>query len=320
MTSSVAICTYNGEKYLKKQIDSILSQTVNVHEIVICDDGSTDLTVSILNAYKEKYPGLFKIFINKSNLGSVKNFEKALTLCENEIIFLSDQDDLWVSSKVEKIFKTFNENKDIAVIFTNGHGMDDHDRLMDVFTVWDTINFVRNRGYRFDYFNILNLRDNFCTGATMAMRSEIKKELFPIPILEGLHHDKWIAMIASLKNKLYFLDEKLIYYREHADQQVANVLYTNKKEEKFSVTNYFCIDKENKEFKDYKKILKSFAQAYKRNLILSEKFPAHQIYFKGVLKELKKRFKNNKLELNRKFPFRGKLLILADFFTNRRRI
>ena len=320
MTFSVAMCTYNGEKYLKQQIDSILGQTVKVQEIVICDDCSTDHTVSILNSYKENHPHLFKIFFNESNLGSIKNFEKAISICQNEIIFLSDQDDIWTPNKVNRIVSTFAKNKDISVIFTNGYGINDCGEIIDVFTVWDSVENVKMRGYKFDYFNILNLRDNFCTGATMAMRNTVKHEMIPIPILEGLHHDKWIAMIASVKDKLYFLDEKLIYYREHASQQVGNVLYKNTEGAKFSVTNYFSIDKEEKSFRDYKKILKSYANAYKYNLILLKDFPVHHIHFNAVLKELKRRFTNDKSELLTKFPIRGKLLILAEFFVKKRNI
>ena len=320
MSSSVAMCTYNGEKFLKQQLDSILNQTLAVDEIIICDDRSTDATISILNSYKEKYPDVLKIFINNENIGSVKNFEKAISLCKNEIIFLSDQDDIWVTNKVEVITSTFKNNQEILVIATNGYGIDDLDQMVDVFTVWDVIKFVKANGYRFDYFNILNLKDNFCTGATMAFKTEITSELFPFPVVRGLHHDKWIALIAASKNRLFFLDEKLIYYREHSNQQVGNVLYQNTEKDKLSITNYFSIDKENKSFKDYKKILKEFASAYKYNLILLEKFPAHDNYFKTTLTQLKERFKINQLELNEKFPVKGRVLKCADQFLGKRKI
>jgi Glycosyltransferases involved in cell wall biogenesis len=96
MTTSVALCTFNGEKFLRQQIDSILNQSMKVDEIVVCDDRSKDATIDILNGYQKKYPSVFKIYQNESNLGSVKNFERAVSLCSNEIIFLSDQDDFWI--------------------------------------------------------------------------------------------------------------------------------------------------------------------------------------------------------------------------------
>ena len=106
---SVALCTYNGEKYLHQQIDSILNQTVPVHEIVVCDDGSNDQTSKILTQYQTKFPEVFKIHFNTENLRSVKNFEKAISLCTGDIIFLSDQDDIWEENKVEVFIKYFDE-------------------------------------------------------------------------------------------------------------------------------------------------------------------------------------------------------------------
>ena len=101
MKISVALCTYNGEKFLKKQIDSILSQTIKVDEIVVCDDRSQDGTHDILNGYQSQYPDVFRVFINDENLRSVKNFEKAISKCTGDLIFLSDQDDIWIPEKVE---------------------------------------------------------------------------------------------------------------------------------------------------------------------------------------------------------------------------
>ena len=87
MKISVALCTYNGEQFLKEQLDSILKQTQKVDEIVICDDGSTDATINILENYSANYPNIFHIYRNKVNLRSVKNFEKAITLCTGDLIF-----------------------------------------------------------------------------------------------------------------------------------------------------------------------------------------------------------------------------------------
>lgn len=80
MKISVAVCTYNGEKYINEQIDSILNQTLAVNEIIVCDDRSTDKTIAILNDYADKNPGLFNIIINETNLRSVKNLKKAISL------------------------------------------------------------------------------------------------------------------------------------------------------------------------------------------------------------------------------------------------
>jgi len=93
-TISVALCTYNGELYLREQLESILKQTFPPDEIIICDDGSTDTTIKILEEFRRKSFIPVKVYYNKENLGVSKNFEKAISLCSGDIIFLSDQDDV----------------------------------------------------------------------------------------------------------------------------------------------------------------------------------------------------------------------------------
>src|SRR6476659_477323 len=101
MKISVALCTYNGERFLNEQLESILAQTFPVTEIIVCDDGSTDDTSTMLQQFERRYFNLFKIYVNAENLGVIKNFEKAISLCAGDIIFLADQDDIWEINKVE---------------------------------------------------------------------------------------------------------------------------------------------------------------------------------------------------------------------------
>ena len=113
---SVCIATYNGEKYLRQQIESILPQLSKEDEIVISDDCSTDRTVEILKVFNDER---IKIFVNESNLGVVENFENAIKQSIGEYVFLSDQDDVWEPYKVESIISYFNVNKSIQVVFTD---------------------------------------------------------------------------------------------------------------------------------------------------------------------------------------------------------
>lgn len=320
MKTSVAVCTYNGEKFLNQQLDSILNQTIPVDEIIVCDDRSSDSTAAILESYTVKHPGIFKIYINEQNIGSVKNFEKAVSLCNNEVIFFSDQDDIWVENKVERILEAFNLYPEISVICTNGYGIDDQDKQLDVITVWDCPGFVKESKYQFDYFNILNLVDNFCTGATMAIKKEMQKEIIPFPIMDGFHHDRWIALVSALRNKLFFLDEKLIFYREHSLQQVGNVLYKNTADKKESLTSYFSVEKEDKSFKDYKKLLKRFASAYKKNMELMIENPDNNCFFENNLAEIKRRFMRLENEMKKKYPLKSVILKIADQFQGKRKI
>ena len=113
MTVSVAMCTYNGALYIEEQLRSILAQTVPVNEIVICDDGSTDATISVIEKVRKDVERLGMRLLLKENrtpLGVNANFEKAMGLCSGDIIFLSDQDDVWESNKVETIKRYFEEH------------------------------------------------------------------------------------------------------------------------------------------------------------------------------------------------------------------
>lgn len=320
MKTSVALCTYNGEKFLQEQLDSILNQTLPVDEIVVCDDGSTDSTIEILESYSNKNPEIFRIFRNEVNLRSVKNFEKAISLCSNEIIFLCDQDDLWIENKVEKIVKTFQENPEIEVIATNGFGMDENGKKLDVITIWDVPSIVRENNFQFNYFNILNLVGNFATGATMALKKEIVKQILPFPQIDGFHHDEWIALVSAKDNRFFFLDEKLISYREHSTQQVGGVFYENTLKERKSLTNFFSIDKHEKNFTEYKRFVKRLASAYEKNISLLEKVNQNKEFFRANLLQIEKKYHENRAAMKKKYPIRYFLINLIDQFTNKRQL
>jgi len=116
MKLSVALCTYNGEKFIEQQINSILNQSISIDEIVICDDQSTDKTVEILKKLQSEHKAIV-VIENEINLRSTKNFEKAISLCTGDFIFLSDQDDVWNAQKVEKTLAIFKENPTAEGVF-----------------------------------------------------------------------------------------------------------------------------------------------------------------------------------------------------------
>lgn len=107
---SVAMCTFNGEKYIKEQIESIINQSLVPDEIVICDDCSKDNTLNIIKETLDNWPGKVQLVVNEKNLGYRKNFEKSISLCNGDIIFLSDQDDVWNRNKIEIMFNALNNS------------------------------------------------------------------------------------------------------------------------------------------------------------------------------------------------------------------
>ncbi|MDY0932166.1 glycosyltransferase family 2 protein [Chryseobacterium sp. CFBP8996] len=249
---SVALCTYNGEKYIREQIDSILEQSLKVDEIVVCDDGSTDKTLSILAEFENKFPDIFKIHINEKNLRSVKNFEKAISLCTGEIIFLSDQDDIWDSEKVKFFNNFFETNPSIDVLCSNGFIIDENNIQKNQYTVWDVPKFLGESKKEIDYFKIFATIGNFATGASMAIRKSFINQVLPFPTVEGLHHDEWIALVSSEKKKFAFINEKLFSYRIHSEQQVGGICYSKDEVSKEKLISRFDYDKAPKTFRDFK--------------------------------------------------------------------
>lgn len=292
MKTSVALCTFNGEKYLRKQLDSILEQTVAVDEIVVCDDLSTDATLSILNQYKETFPNIFKIHANEKNLRSVKNFEKAISLCENEIVFLCDQDDMWVPEKVEVILNQFKISPELQVIATNAFIINDDEDMLNVSTIYD----IPSKTTK-EMKEILFFHQNFCTGATIAMRKEFADDLMPFPPENLFHHDEWIALKASLKNQLLFLNDRLIKYRIHQNQLVGGVIFSEQDLQKRLDKIELPAEEMNS------KIIFSFLKKVKRKMLDIEKFRTieHQQFFDLMLQELKAKKEEISLIGHRKF-------------------
>ena len=220
---SVALCTYNGEKFIEEQLNSILKQTLAVDEIVICDDNSTDSTLEILNKYKEK-DNRIKLYKNKKNLGTIKCFEKAILLTGGEIIFLSDQDDIWKADKVERMNAFFQDNQHCSMLFTNGILIDENNNSLGS-TLWEKWGFddlikqkwINNNNAFLDLIR----NKNKVTGATVAFNARLKNEFIPINTPQGYWHDTWLAMHAAYRNSLFFLDECTILYRTHQNQQIG---------------------------------------------------------------------------------------------------
>ena len=224
MKISVALCTYNGEKYIKRQLDSILNQTQQIDEIIVCDDVSSDSTLTILNTYKDKHPSLFKIFVNETNLKSNKNFEKALSLTTGDYIFFSDQDDLWQAEKVSKIINVFTNNTKIEGVFSNAAFIDENDSVIfENISLWDTVGFHEPEIVKpINFLKFLLINGNFVTGATFCVSKKVKEFCFPFNTNEkNFFHDHWIALLLAERNSLAYVNEKLISYRIHSAQQVG---------------------------------------------------------------------------------------------------
>ena len=228
MKISVALIVYNGAKYMRQQLDSILTQTHKVDEIIAYDDASSDTTKEILEEYKKMHPNLFFIHYNIQNLGPTKNIEKAIQACTGDIILLADQDDFWEPNKVKTIVKWFEENPTMNGVFTNGSLINSKGELDNKYNLWDSMGFpyktIKSNNELIEKLKLyINTVENTVTGATLAIRNNLAFLQKSFPIIKNLVHDRWIAINLAENNGLGILVDKLIRYRIHPEQAIGGM-------------------------------------------------------------------------------------------------
>ncbi|PAC31630.1 glycosyltransferase family 2 protein [Flectobacillus sp. BAB-3569] len=246
-TISIALCTYNGSKYIKTQIESLINQTLKPSEIVICDDNSSDNTLEIIRSINAPFP--IRIYENKPALRTVKNFERAVSLCTGDVIMLCDQDDFWVPTKLEVMGKYMLEHPKTNVLFSNALLVDENLNSLGK-KMWETVNLEEHtlQRWRNGHSTEILMAGNRVTGCTMCFRRSFVSEIVPFPtqIDKDFIHDGWIAMLASITNSIDFINEDLIWYRQHSAQQVGakNDEFTHR--EKVTLKNRFTRPKTEK--------------------------------------------------------------------------
>lgn len=221
MKVSIAMTTYNGAKYLQEQLDSFVIQSSMPHELIVCDDGSTDSTIEILETFRQHAPFIVHIHRNEANLGFTKNFEKALSKCTGDLIFLSDQDDIWYPNKIKILEKTFECHPDKQILIHDGDLVDEHCTSQGITKLGQVIS-----GYGND--------DKFITGALTAIRSTFLPLVTPIP--DGIQgHDIWIHKMARLLDTRLVLNQSLQNIRRHSSNTSNWIASSVKKINKFDV-------------------------------------------------------------------------------------
>lgn len=223
----ILLATYNGEKYLKEQLDSILNQTYSNFRLIISDDCSNDNTKQILEEYKQKDDRI-EVYYQNENLGYIKNFEFLLGKVENKFYALSDQDDIWLSEKLEKYIENMKNNNsdlvfgDLIVVDENGQEINK--------SFWKLKGFSKKIKKDKNYKGLqLN---NYITGCTILSKKEFLKYILPLPEAKYIIHDYWIAIVVSAKGKISHIDKPYIKYRQHSNNQVG---YKTKSEELESI-------------------------------------------------------------------------------------
>jgi glycosyltransferase involved in cell wall biosynthesis len=199
---SIVLATYNGERFLKEQLESILVQTYPNIEVIVVDDCSSDNTISILKEFVEKDRRI-KIFINEENIGYVRNFEKGLRLASGSYIAPSDQDDIWKEEKISVLMKEMNNYE---IVYCNSELIDDngnslHKKLSDIKRL-------------LSYDDCLTYAiGNTAPGHGMIITKELVERCLPFPTM--IPHDYWLGFVATCRQPIKFVDIPLVKYRQH---------------------------------------------------------------------------------------------------------
>lgn len=214
MTYDIIVATYNGENYLQQQLMSLLNQTVLPEHIFIRDDLSNDKTIAIIEDFANSAHVPVVFLKPDRNLGYIKNFEVLSKKALADIIFFCDQDDIWLSNKAELIIQEFKTNPECKMIFSDAYLVDE--KLDMISTLWHSIGFKPKR----EECNLSRvISDNFVTGATIAIERNYLLSLLPFP--DNIIHDYWLAVNSIVDNNIFYIEEKLILYRQHQFNQIG---------------------------------------------------------------------------------------------------
>ncbi|RZV51485.1 MAG: glycosyltransferase family 2 protein [Pseudomonadales bacterium] len=216
---SVAMATYNGQRFVAEQLDSILNQTLQPLEVVICDDSSSDQTVKVISSIESK---IVRVYENDVNLGYIKNFEKACSLCNGDYIALADQDDIWEPTKLEVLASKLRALSADG-IFSDALLIDDTGNVLDG-TLWNTIKYQHTEtalDKRFFYLG------RCVTGCTSIFKRSLIDIARPFPSV--MPHDWWLAYVSASHNALYSVPLKLQRYRLHGGNAIGISSFNKRK-------------------------------------------------------------------------------------------
>ena len=217
---SVALCTFNGERFLGEQLRSLAAQSRPPDELIVCDDASTDSTPDLLEHFSRVCPFPIRIQRNTANLGIAGNFTQAIGLCTGDVIFTCDQDDVWRADKLAAIECELIRRPEAGLVFSDALRIDEYGTpLAD--SLWQALAIHSRELARLEFGDGLKTlcRRNIVTGATLAFRAVWRDLVLPVPA--GWVHDAWIALLISAVAPIDALREPLIGYRQHASQQIG---------------------------------------------------------------------------------------------------
>ena len=223
---SVALATFNGEKYISKQLHSLLFQRRTIDEVIIVDDASTDKTADIVRDFIEKNQLInWHLYINEKNIGFLKNFKSAIEKTTGDIIFLCDQDDIWCKTKVDSMLNRFDSDDRIKAIYSGFNIIDENDNVVHARqkVFHSNNNLIK---FRIEPFETVKIdlsticKYNISPGCTLAFTREVK-DIYLEKTKSICVHDWEIALIAAFLDGLYFFNTPLTQYRVHSSNTIG---------------------------------------------------------------------------------------------------
>lgn len=212
---SIAMTTFNGEKFLKEQIDSILTQSISSFELIIVDDCSTDSTIEILREY-EIIDSRIRLVENETNLGFIKNFEKAVSLCNGEYIAFSDQDDIWTKDHLKILLDEIEDNLLVCANSQLFSSNKDYKSLQMFETL--TLDFIPSDKDMFFYL----LFNNFIQGSATLITRKLLDYVPTFPENDGFYHDHWLGIYAAYNGSVKYVNKSILLYRQHESNVTTN--------------------------------------------------------------------------------------------------
>ncbi len=282
-TLSIALCTYNGEKYLPTQWESLLKQERLPDEVVVCDDGSTDNTRALLRQFAQEAPFRVVVVENEVQLGYNKNFEKALSLCTGDLVFICDQDDFWLPDKLAVMVEYMAANPMVQVAFCNAFEADENLTIQGE-PFWNRVRldaFQKER-WKLGLSMEVLLDGNRMMGCATVIRQEFIAKLIPFPTdIPGYIYDGWISLVGAAESAIQLVDRPLQLYRTHDNQQVG--VRAEPVGPRISLRDRFVRDRSIK----LEPLVKTRLQLQKIKEHLSERMPAQVEGMKQVERKLK---------------------------------
>jgi glycosyltransferase involved in cell wall biosynthesis len=201
---SVVMAVYNGRRYLVEQLESVLAQLDEADELIVVDDASADDSAALV---RELNSPRIRLFVNSRNMGVIGTFERALRLARHELVFLSDQDDIWLPGKKAAFVAEFTRDPKVSLVISDADVIDENGKLL-------VKSFLTNVRGGFSGGVLATLWRNRYLGCAMAVRSSVLRIALPIPRRVPMH-DMWLGILAAMSGRITYLPQSYLQYRRH---------------------------------------------------------------------------------------------------------